>query len=198
MSNGPTKIIWYRLGELYLRGLLVVLAILLVWYLLDAVWSQLENIVADPEIATAVLVSVFLLPLPLGWVQHNLLRKVFERKRSTRALGRMEDRLVAELAADDRHGYPVVLVNFPNDKIRSLGLVTATIAGKEHGTEFAAVFLPRGPGHGMKGNIRIINVEELEYTDWDLRVFLQHQMTHGSSSPGHLDKAAWLESRETD
>lgn len=76
--------------------------------------------------------------------------------------------------------------------------MTATIAGKEQGAEFAAVFLPRGPGHGLKGNMRIINVKDLEYTDWSLQAFLQHQLSYGSSSPGHLDKSAWLRSRETD
>lgn len=76
--------------------------------------------------------------------------------------------------------------------------MTATIAGKEQGAEFAAVFLPRGPGHGLKGNMRIINVKDLEYTDWSLQAFLQHQLSYGSSSPGHLGKAAWLRSRETD
>lgn len=79
-----------------------------------------------------------------------------------------------------------------------LQLVTATIAGKEQGSEFAAVFLPRGPGHGLKGNMRIINVDDLEYTDWTLQAFLQHQLTFGSSSPGHFNKAAQLRLHETD
>ena len=70
--------IWYRLGELYLRGFLVLLAILLVWYLIDFLWSTLQGIAANPEITTAVLVSFVLLPLPLGWVQHNLVRKAYE------------------------------------------------------------------------------------------------------------------------
>ena len=71
----------------------------------------------------------------------------------------MEDRLVTELALDDRRGYPVVLVNWPNERIRSLGLVTATIAGKDKGSEFAAVFIPRGSGYGLKGYTRVVNVE---------------------------------------
>ena len=116
-----------RIGEFYIRGLLVLLAIVLAWYLIDFLWNKLESIAADPEITAAALVAVLLLPLPLGWIQHKLWRRVFDRASPTRALGRMEDRLVAELALDERRGYPVVLVDHPNESIRSLGLVTATI-----------------------------------------------------------------------
>jgi uncharacterized membrane protein len=198
MKNNSTMLTGYRIGELYLRGLLIVLVILLFWYLVDYVWGHLDNMVADTKTATAALILILLLPLPLGWIQKNVMRKAFDKSRPTRALGRMEDRLVAELAKDEGHGYSVVLVNHPSNEIRSLGLVTAMIAGKDDDTEFAAVFVPKGPGQGVRGKIHIINVKELEYTDWDLRMFLQHQLTHGSSSPGHLDKAAWLESRKSD
>ena len=181
---------WHRLGELYLRGFLVLLGILLIWYLIDFLWNHVNDVVASPGVVNVLFVAFFLLPLPLGWIQHNLLRKMFERQRSARALARMEDRLVAELSLDDRQGYPVVLVNIPSEIERSLGLVTAVIAGKEPGSELASVFLPRGPGHGLRGSIRIINVEDLEFTDWSLHDFLQHHFSYGSSSPGHFDKDA--------
>ena len=172
--------------------------ILVIWYLINFVWQSLDGFVATPGAATGSLALLFLLPLPLGWVQQNLLRKIFERTRPTRALGRMEDRLIAELSLDDRRGYPVVLVDVPNETVRSLGLVTATIAGKDTGSEFAAVFLPRGPGYGLKGSMRIVNVKDLDYTDWSLQAFLQHHLSYGSSSPGHFDKEAWAQSYKAD
>lgn len=60
-----------------------------------------------------MLVLFFLLPLPPGWIQHNLLRKISSGSGLRGTLGGMEDRLVAELSLDDQQGYPVVLANFP-------------------------------------------------------------------------------------
>lgn len=194
MSSGTNKnstpsnwrSLWQRAGELYLRGLLVLLVLLLAGYLISSIAYYLEGVDADPRIVGASLVAILLLPLPLGWLQHRYLRGRLARMRSGRALGRMEDRLVAELALDERRGYPVVLINFPNKEIRSLGLVTALVAGNDPDSEFAMVFLPKGPGYGLKGNIRIVNVKELEYTDWSLQAFLQHHLTFGSSTPGNF------------
>ena len=200
-SNNSTLLkrgtLWQHVGELYIRGLLPLLAILVAWYLTSSLWRYLDGLLTDQQSVWALLLTILLLPLPLGWLQHRYLRSIFERMRSGRALSRMEDRLVAELSLDKRQGYPVVIIDFPNKQVRSLGLITALVAGAGPDSEFAVVFLPKGPGHGIKGSMRVVNVQDLEYTDWSLQTFLQHHLSYGSSTPGHFDKSAWQRNQST-
>lgn len=115
--------------------------------------------------------------------------------RSGRAMSRMEDRLVAELSLDQRRGYPVVLIDYPNKSIRSLGLMTATVVGTDQSSEYAVVFLPKGPGHGLKGQLLTLKLDELEFTDWSVQNLLQHLLTYGGTTPSRFNEKQSYETK---
>jgi uncharacterized membrane protein len=181
------KVLLQRAGEYYVRGLLISIIFVFLWYVINKLMHYLKGLEAEPQHYGMALLVILLLPFLLGWFQYRFLRSRLTRMRSGRAIGRMEDKLIAELSLDERRGYPVVLVDYPNKEVRSLGLMTATVVGATPDSEYGVVFVPKGPGNGIRGQLLTVNVKDLEYTDWNLQALLQCLLTYGGSTPGHFN-----------
>lgn len=95
---------------------------------------------------------------------------------------RMERRLAREFRPDESRGYQIVLVPFPTEKVRTLGVVGAILREPETGRELAAVFLPGTPDP-IKGSLRVIARDDLKLTDWTLQDLITYHVTLGASSP---------------
>ena len=127
----------------------------------------------------------------LGLLARQLLYPLMARNKTLRCVLRGEQRLVKEFAPDSRRGFPVALINWPNDRVRSYCVVTATYPGSEPNSEFATVFIPETPDV-RKGLLRVVSFDELEIVDWTLTECLRLHVTCGSQSPGRLHKPVEL------
>lgn len=161
---------------MYTRGLLVFVVVLLIGYLIHTVLEYHDGLVIEPHYYCITLLAIILLPLPREWLHQRFVCARLARKRSGRASARMGDKLVEELSLDSRRVYPVALINFPSQEVRSMGLVTSSIAGDAPGSEYAVVYLPKGPGHAIMGYLRSVNVEDLEYTE-TVKILQQKTLT---------------------
>ena len=61
----------------------------------------------------------------------------------------------------------VVLIDFPHDKMKSVGLVTRTLRDEKTGRELAAVYVPTTP-NPTSGYLELVPVEYLTPTDWSV------------------------------
>jgi uncharacterized membrane protein len=159
--------------------------LLLIWYLLSSALPDLKDGFANLVTAAKFLVGLLVVPIGLGWLAERLLNPLLLRLRSAGGLVRWEDRVVREFAPDEDQGFEVVIVPYPSEQVRSLGLVTNTFPDPEGEGELAAVFLPNTP-KPMSGSLRIVPVASLEFTDWKLRDLMHYHASFGSSSPASL------------
>ncbi|MEO5566110.1 MAG: DUF502 domain-containing protein, partial [Luteimonas sp.] len=76
----------------------------------------------------------------------------------------------------------VVLIDFPHDKMKSVGFVTRVL--REHGTgrELAAVYVPTTP-NPTSGYLEIVPVENITPTDWTVDQAMSFIISGGAVSP---------------
>lgn len=185
----------FRIAWTYLRGCLTLLVLFLIAkaageaYLRVAGWLEPISRWLDSSAPSVVLAIAILTlgPWLIGRALELFLTgRLFQKQRGVLAYRRMESRIATELKADHRHGYRVVLVNWPSAETRSLGLIVAEFSEPATGRQLAAVFLPNTPDP-TKGAIRVVNAENLLPTDWDLPDLARFHVTFGSAAPDLSD-----------
>jgi len=80
----------------------------------------------------------------------------------------------------------IVLINWPNAEIRTVGVLSSEFSDPETGEKLAAVFIPRGP-NVSQGAVGVVRRENVQLTDWTLREFLAYQWSLGTAVP-HEDE----------
>ncbi len=70
------------------------------------------------------------------------------------------------------------------------GILASTFPSKKSGKQLAAVYVPTAPQTKL-GYIRIVEVDDFEYTDWTLQQWQLYRIAFGSVSPDRVREAAW-------
>jgi uncharacterized membrane protein len=93
--------------------------------------------------------------------------------------------LIVSLQADPDRAKRVVLINFPSDGMKTIGLVTATFPDSETGVALAAVYVPTTP-NPTSGYLEIVPVSELTPTDMGFDEAMTFVMSGGAVAPKGL------------
>lgn len=91
-------------------------------------------------------------------------------------------RLLHSLRTPPASGQRVVLISFPNDKMKTIGMVMRTIQDSASGRELAVVYVPTAP-NPTSGYIEIVPVDEVIFVDWSVEEAMSFVMTGGTTSP---------------
>lgn len=83
----------------------------------------------------------------------------------------------------------VVLIDFPHDQMKSVGLVTRVMREQGSGRELAAVYVPTTP-NPTSGYLEIVPVEKLTPTDWTVDQAMSFIISGGASAPDTIPFAA--------
>jgi len=76
----------------------------------------------------------------------------------------------------------VVLINFPNEKMKAIGLVTRVIHEHGSGRELAAVYVPTTP-NPTSGYLEIVPLDQLIPTDWTFDQAMSFIISGGAVAP---------------
>jgi uncharacterized membrane protein len=79
----------------------------------------------------------------------------------------------------------VVLIDFPHDKMKSVGFVTRVIREQGTGRELAAVYVPTTP-NPTSGYLEIVPVENLTPTDWTVDQAMSFIISGGAVAPDSI------------
>jgi uncharacterized membrane protein len=79
----------------------------------------------------------------------------------------------------------VVLIDFPHDKMKSVGFVTRVIHEQGTGRELAAVYVPTTP-NPTSGYLEIVPVENITPTDWTVDQAMSFIISGGAVSPDSI------------
>jgi len=92
----------------------------------------------------------------------------------------------------------VVLINFPSDSMKTIGLLTRTMTDSDSGRKLAIVYVPTTP-NPTSGYIEIMPMEHVTSTDWTLDEAMNFIITAGAVAPArpirYADGAAILVSQ---
>ncbi|MFI4956279.1 MAG: DUF502 domain-containing protein [Gammaproteobacteria bacterium] len=76
----------------------------------------------------------------------------------------------------------VVLIEFPNPTMKTVGLVTRTFIDKNSGRELAAVYVPTTP-NPTSGYLEIVPIEQITPTDWTFDEAMTFIVSGGAVAP---------------
>jgi len=76
----------------------------------------------------------------------------------------------------------VVLINFPNENMKTVGLVTRVIRDQNTGRELAAVYVPTTP-NPTSGYLEIVPVDQITPTDWTVDQAMSFIISGGATAP---------------
>jgi uncharacterized membrane protein len=79
----------------------------------------------------------------------------------------------------------VVLIDFPHDKMKSVGFVTRVIREQGTGRELAAVYVPTTP-NPTSGYLEIVPVENITPTDWTVDQAMSFIISGGAVAPDSI------------
>jgi uncharacterized membrane protein len=76
----------------------------------------------------------------------------------------------------------VVLIEFPHENMKAVGLVTRTLTDTHTGQKLAAVYVPTTP-NPTSGYLEIVPMERLVSTDWSLDEAMRFVVSGGALAP---------------
>ena len=173
----------------YLLGWLFIAAVALIFQfigptLFERFSSIVEAIAPTAHLALKIFLFIALLlliPLAAGWLARILLKSM-QGRRNVEALQVMQEKLFAEVSEGKTRGFPVALVNWPNEGFRSLEVITSTFKESEGGRELAGIYVPGTPDP-TSGTLKVVAIEDLTMTEWSIENLTDFHVTFGSVCP---------------
>ncbi len=83
----------------------------------------------------------------------------------------------------------VVLIDFPSEKMKAVGLVTRIFTAADTGEELAAVYVPTTPVP-TSGYLEIVPVKHIVWLDWTTNEAMQFIMSGGAVAPATIKYGA--------
>jgi uncharacterized membrane protein len=163
------------------------LIIRLVAVVFPTVAAWMDAPVLDMIIAL-VLVGLILYTLGLfasryaGQQMLALLDKVMHRIPLVKTIYGSIKKLIEALQQSPGSTQRVVLIEFPNPTMKTVGLVTRTFIDKNTGRELAAVYVPTTP-NPTSGYLEIVPVENITPTDWTFDEAMTFIVSGGAVAP---------------
>ncbi len=149
-------------------------------WLLDVTWLS-------SALAIVLTLGMFYL---LGWSMSRLLgRQMFLAVEQgltriplvTTVYGATK-KFVDTFKSDGGQAQKVVLIEFPNARMKAVGLVTRNIVDEDTGEELAAVYVPTAP-NPAGGYLEIVPVKELVTLDWSVDQAMAFVLSGGTAVP---------------
>lgn len=114
------------------------------------------------------------------------LESVVDRVPLVKTIYRSSKQILSTFAGEQSQNFQrVALVPFPQEKMRSVGFITATFSDSLTGEELAAVFIPTTP-NPTTGYLQILKRSELVELDWSVEDAVRTIMSGGILRPDFL------------
>jgi uncharacterized membrane protein len=151
--------------------------------------AKIEWPVVDKTLAVFLTITLILV---IGWAAtHVVGRRLLEHFEA--GLDRIPlvksvyggvRKVIATLQAkpEGKEGQRVVLINFPSEEMKTVGLVTQTMKEEGTGRMLAVVYVPTTP-NPTSGYLEIVPAEHLIATDWTMDEAMNFIITAGAVAP---------------
>lgn len=153
-----------------------------------AAWLQNETFLSILA-ATVILIGLW----ALGWMTTRVIgRRLIRTFEALISLIPFVDKIyratkrflmVAGSASESERR--VVLIAFPSEAMKTIGLVTRMLKDETTGEELAVIYVPTSP-NPTSGYIEIVPVRDVIFTDWTFDQAMSFVITGGSNAPDIL------------
>lgn len=139
--------------------------------------------------ALFVVCALYLLGLAtsrvIGRQFFSLIERIVDRLPLARSIYGSIKKLIGVLQTRPENLERVVLINFPHQEMKAVGLVTRTLTDQDTGRQLAAVYVPTTP-NPTNGFLELVPVENLIATDWSMEEAMTFIISGGAISPENI------------
>ena len=138
------------------------------------------------------IVLTLLIFMFIGWAVGNvigrtmfrILEGVLDRVPFVKSVYGGVRRLITTLQTDPEEGKQqrVVLISFPSEEMKTVGLLTRTMKEEGTGRMLAIVYVPTTP-NPTSGYLEIVPMDKVVWTDWTLDEAMNFIITGGAVAP---------------
>lgn len=126
----------------------------------------------------------------LGWMVNrvvgkqllNFFEKLVDRLPVVHKVYGSVKKLISALQTEPDEVERVVLIEFPNENMKTIGLVTRTMTDSDTGQKIAAVYVPTTP-NPTSGYLEIVPVNRLVSTNWTIDEAMNFVVSGGAIGP---------------
>lgn len=191
----PLGITWWLLNFLFQQLVKLGLPLVqLVSQRLKGEMPELASLLLEPWFdnllaALFVVVAIYL----LGWAANRVIGKqalyvmdrFIERLPLAKSIYGSVKKLIVVLQTKPENVDRVVLIDFPHNGMKTVGLVTRTLLDKQTGQELAAVYVPTTP-NPTNGYLEVVPIENLVTTDWTVEEAMNFIISGGAIAPDDI------------
>lgn len=155
---------------------------------------QLSEILLHPWLEPIVAVILILIGLyVLGWITTrvigrqivNAIENLIDRIPLVQKIYGSTKKIVAALNREDMQMDRVVLIDFPNETMKTVGFVTKIIRDRNSDRTLAAVYVPTTP-NPTSGYLEIVPTDKLVNTDLTVEQAMTFIVSGGTVGPDHI------------
>lgn len=140
----------------------------------------------------AVILTIFALYL-LGWITTKVIgRRVLDvveffihRIPLVESVYRSIKKFISVLQTKPDEVQRVVLIEFPSDRMKTVGFVTRVLTDEQTGKQLAAVYVPTTP-NPTSGYLEIVPLENIVATDWSIDEAMTFIISGGAIAPENI------------
>lgn len=174
---------------LYALGWVVIAALAIVSNILEPFVSStltplIEVLAPGASFLTRSLLSllaVVIVPFFAGMIAEAVMR-AFKGTKQLEGLRLMRKQLTEGGGLEARQAHSGAILSWPNDTLRTVVLVTGTVADPNTGDKLAIVFIPNVPDP-TSGSLRVIQARDLSPLPWTREQVLDFYVSFGSLAP---------------
>ena len=194
MGNFRTRLSAF--GHHLAAGIVVMLAVFLPWKILqitnltlvfDYIAKGMTAIGAPVILGHLVTVTLSLMLISgLGWLVGTFIK--YRRDQFPLIAGLLEtpEHLDRILNSKRRGDIPVVLVSWPTEQVRTLGIVTREITDATSGRTLFVVYIPNTP-NPASGIMRVVEADHITNTDLDVAQVMTMSFSRGATTPTRIE-----------
>lgn len=213
LKHNPFKSIGVRLQGWFLTGVLTLIPLWITWIIFKFVLGQLSNLgmpaarkvaeLAGPHagvlaseaiqtvLAVVLTVSVILL---IGWATTQFIGRrlislfdmIIQRIPLVEKIYGATKKLLAAMQQKPDGVQRVVLVSFPHENMKAVGLVTRTLIDSDTGETIAAVYVPTTP-NPTSGYLELVPLDQVTSTDWTMDEAMSFIISGGAVSRDEIN-----------
>lgn len=161
---------------------------------IDDRYPAVAELILHPWFQSALGVVLVVVALYLlGWTAHrvigrrilNTIESLFDRLPLIQTIYGSVKKLVTAFQQQPGDVQRVVLIDFPSQDLKAVGLVTRTLRDSTTGEPLAAVYVPTTP-NPTSGYLEIVPLSRVISTDWTLDEAMNFLITGGAVGPEHI------------
>lgn len=169
------------LSKIYLHG---IIALLVLYVLFAAVSSILPyfNFIANPPARVVLAVfSILLLPPLVGIMIRFVIFPMIEKHSTWSRFSNWDERLFSEVVRA-KESAQIVLVDWPTDRLRTLGVLTRSFVDESTGEKLAAVYI-LSTATTRHGYVHVCRFCDVTQTNMTLKQWQLFHVTLGAFGP---------------